>query len=161
MMVPDIADNGALVASLPTNELMARARQAKPKALVPLGDPFVLQPPFVGVPSLAQVNRYRRMVDQVRADDNDDASTTTYCSNIRNLHPQKLKLDQNLFKVFRSPVPAAADNLLLFMAGRYVATYQMLNCQNLLNLPVNLITTQDANGKTPYRNVPVLADRHS
>ncbi len=143
---PDLADPGAMVAALPLNELQAALFQKRPIARIPLGDPFVLQPPIVGVPSLAQVNRYRRGVDQQRADDKEDASTTTYCRNLRNIHPAKLKLDMPFLTAFRSPFPNMANSLYTFMAQRYVASYQILNCQGLLNEPVNVTLTTDAQG---------------
>jgi hypothetical protein len=139
--VPDLADPGSLVPALPLNELQASQFQAPPIARVPLGDPFVLKPPITGVPNLHQVNRYRRGVDQQRADDNDDASTTTYCQNIRSIHTAKLKLDTPFFTAFRSVDATVANNLFTFMAQRYVATYQILGCQGLLNLPVNVTLT--------------------
>ena len=141
--VPNLADNGAPVPALPLNELQAQKFQAAPIARVPLGDPFTFQPPITGVQSLTQVNRYRRGVDQQRADDNDDANTTTYCSNLRTLHPQKIFRDRAFLTAFRSVDPAVANTLFTFMAQRYVASYQILNCQALLNLPVNvtLVTT--------------------
>ena len=145
-MAPDLADPGAMVPALPLNELQAALFQKHPIARIPLGDPFVLQPPIVGVPSLAQVNRYRRGVDQQRADDKEDASTTTYCRNLRNIHTAKLKLDKPYLTAFRSPFPNMASSLYTFMAQRYVASYQILNCQGLLNEQVNVTLTTDAKG---------------
>jgi len=139
--VPDLADNGALVPALPLNELQAQAMQAAPVALVPLGDPFTFQPPLTGVQSLRQVNRYRRGVDQRQAGDNDDANTTTYCSNLRNLQSQKMFRDRPFLTAFRSVDPAVANTLFTFFAQRYVASYQILQCQALLNLPVNVSLT--------------------
>ena len=141
-----MADPGASVPALPLNELQAAAFQAPPIARIPLGDPFVLKPPITGVPNLAQVNRYRRGVDQQRADDNDDASTKTYCQNIRDIHTDKLITDKQFLTAFRSVDPAVANNLFTFMAQRYVASYQILGCAALLNLAVNVTLTKDAQG---------------
>jgi hypothetical protein len=143
---PDLADPGAMVPALPLNELQAALFQKHPIARIPLGDPFVLEPPLVGVPSLAQVNRYRRGVDQQRADDKEDASTTTYCRNLRNIHPAKLKLDKLYLITSPSPFPNMADSLYTFMAQRYVASYQILNCQGLLNEPVNVTLKMNGQG---------------
>jgi hypothetical protein len=136
--VPDLADPGAKVTALPLNELQAAKFQKPPRARIPLGDPFVLKPPITGVPNLGQVNRYRRGVDQQRAEDADDASTKTYCQHIRDLHTDKLIVDRPFLTAFRSVDPAVANNLFTFMAQRYVATYEILDCQALLNLPVNV-----------------------
>jgi hypothetical protein len=146
-MVADITDPaGAMIPALPLNELQAAAYQKRPIARVPAGDPFVLKPAITGVPNLRQVNRYRRGVDQQLADDLDDANTTTYCKNLRLIQPAKLALDQTWLVSFKSPDPAAGNSLFTFMAQRYVATYQNLNCQTLLNLPVNITVTTDAQG---------------
>jgi hypothetical protein len=92
------------------------------------------------------VNRYRRGVDQQRAEDEEDASTTAYCSHLRSVQPAKLKLDQPFLSVFKSPFPNMANSLFTFMAQRYVASYQILKCQALLGEPVNVTLTQDASG---------------
>jgi len=140
-MVPNVADNGALVPALPLNELQAQNMQATPIALVPLGDPMTNNPPLSGNPSLINVNRYRRSVDQQIADDNDDANTTTYCTSLRAIHPQKIFLDRTALTNFRSVDPTVANTLFTFMAQRYVAAYQILNCQGLLGQPVNVSLT--------------------
>ena len=150
---PDLADPGARVPALPLNELQAAKFQRPPIARIPLGDPFVLKPPITGVPSLARVNRYRRGVYQQRADDDDDASTTAYCRNIRQIHTAKLILDRPFFTAFRSVDPAVADSLFTFMAQRYVATYQILGCEALLNLPVNMSLTTSVQGVVVDANI--------
>jgi len=144
--VPDLADAGAPVPALPLNELQAAKFQAAPVALVPLGDPFTFQPPITGTPNLGQVDRYRVNVNQPVAVDNDDASTTTYCSHLRALHPAKIFIDRTFLTAFRSVDPAVANTLFTFMAQRYVASYQILGCQALLGQPVNVTLTTDANG---------------
>src|SRR5437879_12244251 len=58
---PDLADPGQMVPALALNELQARAHQKSPVALVPAGDPMVLNN---GTIDLAKVNAYRRGVDQ-------------------------------------------------------------------------------------------------
>lgn len=150
---PDLADPGANVPALPLNELQAAKFQKPPVARIPLGDPFVLNPPITGVPDLRRVNRYRRGVYQQRADDNQDASTTTYCRNIRDVHTDKLIVDRPFLSIFRSVDPAVANNLFTFMAQRYVATYQILGCEALLNLPVNVTLVTNAQGVVSDANV--------
>jgi hypothetical protein len=151
--VPDLADRGAKVPALPLNELQAAKFQKPPVARIPLGDPFVLRPPITGVPDLGRVNRYRRGVDQQRADDNEDASTQTYCRNIRDIHTDKLIVDRPFLSVFRSVDPAVANNLFTFMAQRYVATYQILGCEVLLNLPVNVTLVTNTQGVVIDANI--------
>src|SRR5207245_6454514 len=96
---------------------------------------FVLNPTFTGKPDLAKVNAYRRGVDQPVVDDLGDASTTRYCRHVREIATDKLQLDQHLFRAFRSPFPNVANSLFTFMAQRFVGTYEMLNCQALMNQP--------------------------
>jgi len=143
---PDLANPGHQVASLPLNELSARAHQAHPRALIPAGDPFVLNPTFTGRPDLGKVNAYRRGVDQPQVDDLDDASTRTYCRHIRKIGSGTLELDRPFFTAFRSPFPNVANTLFTFMAQRLVGTYELLNCQALLRKPDPVTLITDANG---------------
>jgi hypothetical protein len=145
---PNIADAGALASSLPLNELMAEFRQTSPIALVPLGDPFTFEPPITGTPNLAQVNRYRAMVDQPAAATPADASTTTYCIHQNDIARQKIALDRQFLENKPPAVATLATNLFTFMCGRYVATYQILGCEALIHQPVNVDITMDAQGRT-------------
>ncbi len=63
-MVPDIGDNGILAPSQALDELQAAKFQAAPQALVPQGDPMVLEG---GTPNLAKTNLYRAGVFQAQA----------------------------------------------------------------------------------------------
>jgi len=146
---PDLADAGNLVPALPLNELVAKLYQHEqgPVLDIPLGDPFAFEPPITGVPNLAQVNRYRAGVDQVLADSLEDASTKTYCQNMIAAATQKMHIDEPFLRAFRPAVPALANSLFTFMAGRYVASYQILGCQALTGIPVNITLTTDATGR--------------
>ena len=147
MLVPDVQDAGNLVPSLPTNELQARAYQAAPLALVPLGDPFTFSPAITGTPNLARVNTHRRNVDQPQAETNEDASTTTYCGLLRTIHTNDMLIrDMTYLLGIPSPLPDVANNLFTFMAQRYVASYEILGCAVLLGKPVNVTLVTDANG---------------
>src|SRR5437899_1680079 len=143
-----ITPNGLLAqnTALALNELQARAHQLPPHALIPAGDPFVLNPTFTGKPDLAKLNAYRRGVDQPVVDDLGDASTTRYCRHVREIATDKLQLDQHLFRAFRSPFPNVANSLFTFMAQRFVGTYEMLNCQALMNQPDPVTLIMDSNG---------------
>jgi hypothetical protein len=132
---PDLANPGHQVPALPLNELQANAHQLAPHALIPAGDPFVLNPTFTGTPDLAKVNEYRRGVDQPVVGNLDEASTARYCRYVREIGPNKLQLDRDLLAAAASPFPNLADSLFTFMAQRLVGTYDMLNCQALLNEP--------------------------
>src|SRR5258708_34729711 len=146
-LVPDVQDAGHLVPSWPTNELQARAHQAAPLALVPLGDPFTFSPAITGTPNLARVNIYRRNVDQPQAATNQDASTTTYCGLLRTIHTNDMLIrDKTQLLGITSPLPDVASNLFTFMANRYVDSYRILGCAALLGKPVNVTLTKDAAG---------------
>jgi hypothetical protein len=145
---PNIADAGALASALPLNELMAEFRQTSPIALVPLGDPFTFEPPITGTPNLAQVNRYRAMVDQRAAATDAEASTTTYCTHQNAIARQKIALDRPFLENKPPAVATLATNLFTFMCGRYVGTYQILGCEALIHQPVNVDITMDAQGRT-------------
>ncbi|PYX90978.1 MAG: hypothetical protein DMG67_11775 [Acidobacteria bacterium] len=144
---PDITNPGHNSPSLPLNELQARAHQAAPVALIPAGDPFVLNPPLIGTPNdLARVNEYRRGVDQPVAASLADANTKTYCSNMRKIQINKMILDRPQLTVFRSPFPNIANSLFTFMAQRFVGSYELLNCADLLGQPDPVTLITDANG---------------
>jgi hypothetical protein len=140
--VPDLANPGHKVPALPLNELQAAAYQTAPVALIPFGNPFVLNPTFTGQPDLAKVNEYRLGVDQFPAIFPWDASTTAYCSNLLSVATEKLILDRVIFTAAASPSPDVANNLFTFMANRFKDTYDNLSCQSLLGAPnpVTLIT---------------------
>ncbi|MDQ6678230.1 MAG: hypothetical protein M3Z09_13155 [Acidobacteriota bacterium] len=127
---PDLANPGFTLPALPLNELQAGQFQTAPVAMVPLGDPFT--------PDLGKVNEYRRGVDQPVATA-EDASTKTYCQNLRTIAPAKLTADKPILTcasaACASPDPAKATNLFTFMALRLFETYNNLGCQPLLALP--------------------------
>jgi hypothetical protein len=142
---PDLANPGHSVPALPLNELQASQYQAAPVALIPLGNPFALNS-VTGLPDIAKVNEYRAGVGQLPAIFAGDASQTTYCSNVRSVARQSLMVDRLFFVSFASPDVTVANNLFTFMANRLAETYQNLNCQPLLNLPVPVTLTKDVNG---------------
>jgi hypothetical protein len=143
MTAPDLADGGHLVPALALNELHAGARQSNPVGLVPLLDPMVL---VDGAPSVPKLNAYRIGVDQPLARTTADADPVRYCANLRNIALAKLFLDRLYLTAFRSPFPNVANSLFTFLAQRYVATYEILTCQALLNLPVPITLITDLNG---------------
>jgi hypothetical protein len=148
---PDVTDPGQKVGALALNELQAGAFQQPPQALIPAGDPFAQNPPYSGIPDLAQVNAYRRGVDQPEAANLEDASTTMYCRNLVDLGVPLLQLEQPFLTVAPSPFPDVANSLFTFMAQRFVGTYMLLNergltCADLLGQPVPVTLTTDAAG---------------
>jgi hypothetical protein len=71
---------------------------------------------------------------------------SAYCAHLRSIHPAKLALDRTLLAARPSPFPLMANSLFSFMAQRYVASYALLGCQDLLKKPVNVTLTIDAAG---------------
>jgi hypothetical protein len=143
MTAPDLSNPGVNSPAQPLNELQARAHQTAPHARMPLNDPMT---EINGNFSLPKTIAYAQGVDQPYDDTEATTDPTKYCSNLRSIHPAKLKLDQQYFVGAPSPFPDMADSLFTFMAMRYVSSYQLLGCQALLNQPVNVTLTEDANG---------------
>jgi hypothetical protein len=150
---PDLADPGQMVPALPLNELQARAFQRAPIALVPLGDPMTLNDSGKG--SLAKVNAYRRGVDQPMAWWADQASTARYCRHMLRIAPARMMADQAMLMPDAthptrglSPDPAVADSLFTFLGQRFVASYTILGCSSILNLPDPVSVTADSQGVT-------------
>jgi len=129
---PDLSNPGHTIASLPLNELSARAHQRPPIGLIPAGDPFVLNPITGNPDDLPRINAYRRGVDQRQAKNLRQASTTKYCRHIREVGVDKLALDRPFYTAFRSPFPDQASNLFAFIALRLFQSNTNLNCQELL-----------------------------
>src|SRR2546428_3771510 len=143
MMAPDLADGGRMVHALALNELQAGAYQLSPLGLVPLLDPMVLVDGNVSLPKL---NAYRLGVDQPQVRTTTEADPVLYCANLRRIAPDRLFQNRAALTAFRSPFPAEANSLFTFLAQRYVASYEILDCQALLNLPVPIILRTDENG---------------
>jgi hypothetical protein len=146
---PDLTDPGQTVPALPLNELQARAKQTSPVALVPLGDPMVLNH---GAHDLTKVNAYRRGVDQPQAGYAFQAETARYCRHMLRVAQARLLQDQAWLMPDAahptrglSPDPGVADSLFTFMAQRFVASYDILGCADLLHVadPVSVTTNTD------------------
>jgi hypothetical protein len=155
-MAPDLADTGSTVPALPLNELQAAAHQGPPVALVPSNDPMVL---VNGQPNLFKVNAYRMGVDQ-RLAPFASADTTAYCTNLINIAPVRLQLDEKFTMTPQpSPDPAVANSLFTFLAQRFVATYGAngLNCAGLLKQPDPVTVTTDGNGVATAATITVPA----
>ena len=142
---PDLADNGNMVPALPLNELQAAAQQAAPVALVPLGDPMVLNN---GQASLFKLNLYRLGVDQPLAFSPNRASTTDYCNNLLNIAPARILKDKATTSARSSPDAGAANSLFTFLAQRFQASFDTggLACTTLLKVQNPIAVTTDANG---------------
>jgi hypothetical protein len=138
---PDLTDNHTMVPAQALDELQAGALQQAPIALVSVGDPMVQ---VNGQSSLPKDTRYRQGVDQTPGI---DFGTQQYCMHLNTIQPDRLVKDAGMLSIFNSPLPNAT-NLLTFMGGRYVATYQILNCQALTGAASRVTVLADDQGVT-------------
>jgi hypothetical protein len=160
----DLAEPGQMVPALALNELQARARQGFPVALVPAGDPMVLGH---GSKDLVKVNAYRRGVDQPPVAWSFQADTARYCRNMLRIAPARMMQDQALLMPDAahptrglSPDPGAADSLFTFLAQRFVASYDILSCGDLLHVPDPISLTINSDGVTTAATInPVVITR--
>jgi hypothetical protein len=127
---PDLADPGSMVSALPLNELQARMTQPAPVAIVPGGDPMTL---VNGNLSLTKTNLYRQGVDMPTGDSYFDVDTGRYCRQLLRIAPQRMLANQKVLSAFATPDAGAANSLYTFLAQRFVATYQLLDCASLVN----------------------------
>ena len=139
-LMPSLDDPGQMVPSQAVNELQAHLLQKTPVARIPGGDPMV---EFAGTPDLSKDNLYRAGVDQPAAS-YQTFQTAPYCREMLRALP-KMALDQQLDTNFPSIAPAAASNTFTFLAQRWVASWQLLNCQGLINIAAPITLTTDAN----------------
>ena len=144
-MAPDLANPGNFATALPLNELQAAAHQGVPTALVPGGDPMVLQN---NAHNLEKINAYRSGVDQPQAQSLNDANTRIYCTNLLAIAPSRMLLDARLTKVQPPVDPAVANSLFTFLAQRFVFSYGAngLNCAKVLDQPDPVSVKTDRNG---------------
>jgi hypothetical protein len=143
-VAPNLADPGAMVPALPLNELQARANQPAPVAMVPVGDPMTL---VNGNTSISKTNLYRQGVNMPTVDSQHDADTGRYCRQMLRIAPQRMLANQKALTAFASPDAGAANSLFTFLAQRFVAAYQLLDCQNLVdNIADPVSVAVDGNG---------------
>jgi hypothetical protein len=138
-LMPSLDDPGQMVPSQAVNELQAHLLQKTPVARIPGNDPMV---EFAGQPDLSKDNLYRSSVDQPQAS-YQTFQTAPYCREMLRALP-KMVLDQKLETNFPSLAPAAANNTFTFLAQRFVASWQLLNCQQLIHLAAPITLTTNA-----------------
>jgi hypothetical protein len=153
----DLTDPGAPVQSTSSAllNLFARAANNPKPALVPLGDPFTL---VDGRPSLEKTNLYRAQVNQPPAAQPDDASVNAYCRNLLSQGLTKIGLDKRFLRAFgKSPDPAVAEDLYLFILNRFKATWDNLRCQQT-GIPNPVTITTGADGRALSAQVAIPTD---
>jgi hypothetical protein len=142
--VADLTDPGNLAPGLALNELQARQHQRRPIARIPAGDPMVLNTD--GTINLDKINAYRRGVAQYQIRFVEQADTARYCRHMLRIAPPRLLLNQQALLAAPSPVASAANSLYTFMAQRFVASYGLLDCNGLTEIPNPVSVTVDASG---------------
>jgi hypothetical protein len=142
---PDLADPGKMVPALPLNELQARMFQSRPVARVPASDPMVLSD---GDIDLDKLNAYRRGVDQPVVASAADADTARYCRNMFRIAPARLAFDQRALAAAPSPDADAANSLFTFLAQRFVGSYDILGCADLIGKADPVAVKTNADGVT-------------
>jgi hypothetical protein len=139
---PDLADRGSMVPGLALNELQARVNQPAPVAIVPGGDPMTL---VNGNLSLNKTNLYRQGVDMPTGNSYFDIDTARYCRQMLRIAPQRMLANQKALAAFATPDAGAANSLYTFLAQRFVAAYQLIDCETLVSEkdPVSVTTNKD------------------
>ena len=153
--VPDLTDPGSLVPALPLNELSARMGQVTPVALIPGGNPMTQ---VNGNANLTKTNLYRLGVDQPTTSSYNDIDTARYCRQLLRIAPQRMLANKGALTAFASPDAGAANSLYTFLAQRFVAAYQILDCGTLVNEadPVSVAVNGDGVAVTATINTTAL-----
>jgi hypothetical protein len=128
----DLADpsGGTIRNSQALNELQAAAFATAPIALVPAGNPMVLD--SNGNQNLDKLNAYRQGVDQPMVASLANASTASYCRNLKDPGLTTIIAQRQWLRSGASPAADVGNNLFTFMAARFAATWENLNCQTLI-----------------------------
>ncbi len=143
--------------SLALNDLRAKAFQATPVAVVPLGGAMVLlkgeDDDQTATPSTAKMNQYRLTVGQPANILSDD---TRYCVDLLVIGASRIEANKTALSAAASPMPSAANNLFTFMANRFMATFAAPNgagtglgptgCTQLLRMNNPVTVTTNAAG---------------
>jgi hypothetical protein len=156
-LVEDIGDPGEMVPALALNELQARIEQKTPVALVPDGDPMT---EVSGNYDLTKTNLYRLGVNQPTAQSFFDVDTSRYCRQMLRVAPARIFRNRWLLTNFATPAPSAGTNLFTFVTQRFVASYQLLNCESLIGLSDPITVTTDANGIATGASLNILSYIH-
>ncbi len=140
MVGVNLADPAKKVASLAINEIQA-LQQKEPLALIPANNPMVL---VNGKPNLEKLNLYRVGVHQNPVNNLAEASGAAYCVNMVTAGATRIQNNKDVLSLGASPDIAAANNLFTFLAVRFVASLEALNCIKfgVVN-PVNLVMDGD------------------
>jgi len=145
--IQDLADplNAVGIPVFGTAELQAATWQQPPVAITPVSHAMCR---LNNQPNLDKTNAYRAGCGQPMALTVKDADSFQYCSSLYYVGPKRLALNAQAFNNFGSPDPAAATNLLAFLAQRYANSFgpDGLNCAVLLGVPPPIVPIKNMNG---------------
>jgi hypothetical protein len=139
LQAPDLANNDQPTSSQALDEVLAGAYQPKVAALVPENDEMVRGPD--GAFDAAKTDLYREELGQAPISGQRDQTSDpeSYCQNIVDIQTPFLAANRALLATGQSPVTAAGDNLLAFMANRLNLSFVNLGCQRFgLTNPVTV-----------------------
>lgn len=139
---PDLYDVQIMRSSLALNEIQANTLDINlnTTALVPAIDPMVLDN---DMQSLEKLNLYRIGVNQLPLSCLNKNHDIKYCNQLAIVAPPFIKRYQNELLNFASPDVEVANNLMNFLAIRFVNTWNILNCLNLTGLQSPISVTFD------------------
>jgi hypothetical protein len=139
---PDLANNDQPTSSQALDEILAGAYQPKTAALVPENDAIVRGGD--GAFDAAKTDLYREELGQspIGGQGSQASDPEAYCQNIVDIQTPFLAANRTLLAVGQSPVTAAGNNLLTYMADRLSMSFANLGCQHfgLVN-PVTVTRT--------------------
>jgi hypothetical protein len=137
---PDLANNDQLTSSQALDEILAGAYQPKIAALVPENDETVRGGDHEF--DAAKTDVYRRELGQapISSRNSKTSDPEMYCQNLVDIQTPFLAANRALLATGQSPLTAAGDNLLTFMANELSMSFTNLGCQRFgLTNPVTVI----------------------
>jgi hypothetical protein len=136
---PELSNNHVPTGSGALDEILAGAYQPKIAALVPENDKVVMNGDAFDA---AKTGLYREELGQAPISNQTDGTSDPemYCQNLVDIQTPFLAANRTLLSTGLSPVMAADDNLLTFMANELNRSFTSLACQHFgLTNPVTLI----------------------
>ena len=142
---PDLANNDQPASSEALDEILAGAYQPKTAALVPENGAMVRSGD--GEFDAGKTDLYRRELGQapIGSPGSKASDPEAYCHNITDIQTPFLAANRTLLAAGQSPVTAAGDSLLTYLANRLSMSFATLGCRHFgLTDPVTL--TRDGAG---------------
>jgi hypothetical protein len=161
--VPNLVDLNnpvnSKISSLALDEIHAAVRQEKTYAYLPKGDPMTrVMVNNALQPSLLKLNLYRQGAFQPMVNDLTMADTALFCIHFVEAQIPRLQKNKDLFINQLSPDPAISPHMFGFLANRFSASYNGLNCPVLLDVPnpVTLIMTNQLVTDAVFGQIPTF-----